>query len=544
MKTVRTSRLSPARALRRLGFRQTIRGALIVGWLTGIMMGAQGAAYVTAYPDQHSRDIFVASLKSMPAVGFLSGEIDDALTPASYSIYKSIALTTIIVSIWGLFAITKLLRGQEEDGRMEPLLSGAVTRRSVAAQILLGFGYSLLTAFMIAWAMIAALGALPHVELSPGSAALLTLGVFLPGIFFISFGVLSSQLALTRGRAVAYAIVPLLVLFMIRGAANSVSEWNWLKQWSPFGWTDLLNPVRHPAPEWIIPTLILAPLFIGTGMYLIGRRDYGSSVLPQSTVAKSRFFLLANDVQLSIRQNIVTFFAWCIGTLAYAGLLTSVAKVGADALASSPSFSKVIGQLGGNYDDLVIAFIGFGGLFTALILLVMVAVSMGNVRHQEAKGYLDNFLVQPVKRSRWLVGRILIIIAMAAIISLLTGYTIWQIADAQGIAIQLAIIMQNSIALMGTIVLLVGIGTFLYGLFPRFTSIGMFVVIIWAFVVDVFKSLFSLNDWIDKTSLLHYVAFAPTKSPDWQTFSWLLAIGILLITVGVWLFSRRDIVSE
>lgn len=540
----RSQNYSPSRALRRFGFRQTIRGALIIGWLTGIMMGAQGAAYVTAYPDQHSRDIFVASLRSMPAVGFMSGEIDDALTPASYSIYKSIALTTLIVSVWGLLVVTRLSRGQEEDGRLEPLLAGAVTRRSVTIQLLIGFGYSLTVAFIIAWVMIAGLGALPNVELTPGAAALLALGVFLPGFFFAAFGVLTSQLALTRGRAVAYGLVPLLTLFMLRGTANSVSEWNWLKQWSPFGWTDLLNPVRHPAPEWIIPTVIFAPLFICAGLYLVSRRDFGASVLPQSTHVKSRFFLLSSDFTVSIRQNIIPFFAWCTVTLAYAGLLASVAKVGADALASSPTFTQVMAKLGGTYDDLVIAFLGFGGLFTTLILLVMTAVCMSSLRNQEAKGYLDNFLVQPIGRSKWLIGRIIIIIGMATIISLLAGYVIWQIATAQGVAISLGIMLQNALALTGTIILLVGIGTFLYGLLPRFASIGMFVVIIWAFVVDVLKSLLSLNDWIDKTSLLHYVSFAPTKSPDCSTFLRLVCIGVFLITIGVWCFTKRDIVSE
>ncbi|MDB5183688.1 MAG: hypothetical protein JWO07_369 [Candidatus Saccharibacteria bacterium] len=109
---------SPTKAIRRFAFRGTLRGAIILGLLVGIMMGAQGAAYAAAYPDQHSRDLFIVSLKSAPAVGFLAGEIQDASTPASYSIYKSIALTTLIVSVWGLLITTLLFRAKEEDGRM------------------------------------------------------------------------------------------------------------------------------------------------------------------------------------------------------------------------------------------------------------------------------------------------------------------------------------------------------------------------------------------------------------------------------------------
>lgn len=537
-------KLSPSRALHRLGFRQTLRSALVIGFLTGIMMGAQGAAYAAAYPDQHSRDIFVASLKSAPALGFMAGEIDDALTPASYSIYKSIALMTLIVSVWCLLTTTRLLRGQEEDGRIEQLIAGKITKFRASKNILIGFGYSFCVALFIAWIIISALGLDPKVGLSIGSAGLLTLGVFLPGVFFGSLGALTSQLALTRGRAVAYGLTPLLVLFVIRGTANSINAWDWLKHWSPFGWTDLLNPVRDPHVLWIVPTIIFTIICLPFALYLAHKRDLGSSILPQSTYAKSRFFLLGSHLQLSIRQNIVTFFAWCIGTLSYAGLLSAIAKVGADALSSSPAFVQVIHQLGGSYDDLVIAFLGFGGLFTALILLVMVAVCMGGVRQQEAKGYLDNFLVQPIRRSIWLSAKIVVITTMAFLISLLASFVIWLIAHYQNIALDLGIMSQNATALTGPIILLVGIGTLFFGALPRLTTIAMFAVIIWAFVVDVLKSFFKLDDWTDKTSILHYVSFAPTKTPDWNQFTWLIVIGTTFICIGIWRFTQRDIVSE
>lgn len=536
--------LSTNRALRKFGFRQTLRGGVIIGLLTGLMMGAQGAAYAEAYPDQHSRDIFVASLKSVPSLGFMAGEIDDALTPASYSIYKSITLMTLLTGIWGLLVTTRLLRGQEEDGRMEQIVSGRTTLTKATAHILIGYCYSLVIAFVIAWLIIAGLGASPKVDLSFGAAGLLTLGVFMPGIFFTGLGVLASQLALTRGRAIAYGLIPLLVFFVIRGTGNSVSDWNDLKKLSPFGWTDLLNPVRHADATWLIPSLLFFVIFVFAGLYFTKKRDLGSSIIPQSQYAKARTFLLGSAYRLSLRQNISTFIWWTIGTVAFSALLAAIAKVGADALASSPAFANVIGKLGGSYDDLVIAFIGFGGLFTALILLVMATVVMGSVRNQEAKGYVDNLFIQPVQRTAWLGHRLLLTIAMIWAISMLSGYTVWQIAMAQGVPLDLGIITQNATALIGTVILLIGIGAFIYGALPRMTTIVMYTVIIWAFVVDVLKSFLSLDDWIDKTSLLHYVSFAPTTTPDWVTFWWLIGIGLVLAAIGLLLFRRRDIVPE
>jgi putative exporter of polyketide antibiotics len=245
-----------------------------------------------------------------------------------------------------------------------------------------------------------------------------------------------------------------------------------------------------------------------------------------------------------VRQHLGPFIWWGAGALAYAGLVAAIAKTGADLLAGSPAAAGIIATLGGSRDDLVIAFLGFGGVFTALILLVMSAVLVGALRAQEAKGYLDNLLVQPVRRTVWMIYRLLIIAVMALIISLLCGYLIWQLAANQGVSLDIAIVLQNASALVGTIILLIGIGALVYGLLPRFATIAMYTIIIWAFVVDILKAFFKLDNWVDNTSVLHYVSFAPTKAPDWTQFIWLIAIGVVLATLGVYFFSKRDVVLE
>ncbi len=535
---------SPARALRQLGFRQTLRGALIVGVLAGLMMGAQGAAYAAAYPDQHSRDMIVASLKSTPGLGFMAGEIENAGTPASYAIYKSIAVMTLITGVWGLMVTTRLLRGQEEDGQLEQIISKRTTKLSASYHLLAGYGYSLLLAFVIAWAAIAALGTDPQVKLSSSGAFFMAVATFLPAIFFGALGVLTSQLAVTRGRAMAYALVPLLFLFAIRGAANSIIDWNWLKQWTPFGWSDLLNSVLHVQPLWVVPAIAFSIVFVGAGLYFARVRDLGSSILPQSQIARSHFYLLNSPVSLAIRQNIGSFTWWLVGTLVFTGMLAAIAETGTKLLESSPAAAELFSKLSNAHSDLVITFLSFGGLFTTIILLIMVTVYLGGVRRDEAKGYLDNMLVQPVSRASWLTWRLSIIIVMATIITFLAGYLTWQFTANQNISLDFWIVTQNMLTLVGPVTLLLGIGAFLYGFLPRAAVAIMYAVIVWTFVVDILRAIFSLNDSIEKTSLLHYVSFTLDKAPNWSSFAWLVSIGVVLASIGVWQFTRRDIVNE
>ena len=536
--------LSPARALRRHGFKQTLRGALIVGVLTGLMMGAQGAAYAAAYPDQHSRDMIVASLKSAPGIGFMAGEIENAGAPDSYAIYKSIAVMMLITGVWGLMVTTRLLRGQEEDGQLEQITAGRTTKLWASAHLLTGFAYSLLLAFVVAWVFIAVLGTDPQVKLSASGAFYMTAASFLPAIFFGALGVLTSQLAVTRGRAMAYALVPLLVLFAIRGAANSITDWNWLKQWTPFGWSDLLNAVLDPHPGWIIPTAIFGVTFTAFGLYFAKQRDLGASILPQSQNAKSRFYLLKSPAQLALRQNSGSFSWWLVGTLAFTGMLAAIAETGTKILEDSPSAAAVFSKLGNTHSDLVITFLSFGGLFTTIILLVMTTVYLGNARRDEAKGYLDTVLVQPVTRASWLTWRLLIIVSMATVITILAGYLTWLFTANQNISLDFWTVTQNMLVLVGPVILLLGIGVFFYGITPRVATAIMYAIIVWTFIVDILKAIFSLNDSIEKTSLLHYVSFSLDKTPDWSNFAWLASISFALALIGIWRFTQRDIINE
>ena len=92
--------------------------------------------------------------------------------------------------------------------------------------------------------------------------------------------------------------------------------------------------------------------------------------------------------------------------------------------------------------------------------------------------------------------------------------------------------------------LTLGVGALLYGFLPRLAAAAMAVVIGWAFVLDILKSLFHLGSFITKTSILTYIPTNPSKAPDWTGIAWLVAIGLALAALGTWRFTRRDIVAE
>jgi ABC-2 type transport system permease protein len=535
---------SVASSLRKFGFKQSLKGALVVGILAGIMVGGQGYAYSEAYPDDKSRAQLKSSVEQAPAFGIIYGETKNLPSPAGYMVYRTVTFLSIIASVWGLMTVIRLLRGQEEDGRWEIIASGNTTSKGASLHILLGFSLALLLAFVICFAATTAYGTIPAINAPPSAGLFISLAIFAPATLFSGLGFLVSQLSVTKRRALFYGLIPLLILFAVRTIGNTTSDWHWLKMFTPFGWTELASPVIDPNMAWLLPSFILAPILVISGMYFIARRDLGAGILHESSTAKPHYFLLGSATWLALRQNSVLFISWGIGALFLSGIMAIISGIAASAVSDSETLKNAVSQIGGGSHDMAVAFIGAGLVLIVIALLLMVTANMANLRSSEAKNQLDNILVQPVRRSKWLVGRLIIILAAALAIALICALATWAMAHAQGIALDLGTLLLVNTALIGTVVFTLGFGALLYGLVPRLAVLGMYTVIAWSFLIDMVGSVVKFDDIIVKSSLLHYVSLSPTENPDWSTFTCLVTLGLIMAALGVVAFTKRDIISE
>lgn len=534
---------SPQRALRRFGFKQTLRAALIIGVIAGFMQVAQGIAYQKSYPDQVSQEKFAASLTSAPALGLLYGETQNLDAGAEgYMVYRTVGFMALITSIWGLLATTRILRASEEDGRWEVIRTGAVTARSASKNVMVGFLYSWLLSFTISTGLMAMIIATSDLSLAFITTVVINLLVFLPALLFGAAGLLTSQLGLTRHRALMYGLVPLLVFYLLRGIANTQADFRWLMIFSPFGWVDLTSPIIDPRYWWLAPFAIFTALFAALGL-ILAQRDLGSSVIKQSDVARSRFYLLGSSWKLALRQNIWMYVSWTTIAVVIAALMASLSGIAADATADSKSLSDSFNAVAGT-NDIKIAFLGAGFIFLVMILMIMITTVIGSIRSDEAKQYLDNILVQPRRRTAWLTHRLLLGFAIAILISVATGLITYLIGSSQDIALEFGKVLATSITLIGTIGFLLGLGTLLYGLTPRIVTPLMYLVIGWSFLIILLSSVVKLNSIIQHSSLFHYASFNLAAWPNWATFGWLIGLGLIMAILGVVAFAKRDIAIE
>lgn len=538
-----SSLLSPHLALQRFGFRQGLKGSLIIGLLVGFMVLIQGYGYAESYPDKASQEKFAQEMSSVPSLGILYGSNEDLTAGApGYVVYRVVAFMSLIIAVWGLMAITKILRGNEEDGRWEVIRTGNVTSVSSTFHVVIGFFYAFLLSFTVGTLGIILITSLPAINMSLQDAILVSCALYAPALVFIGVGVFVSQLAITRRRALLYGLIPLLFAYFIRSIGNINTDYQSLLYFTPFGWNMLINPVLAPQPWWLVPAIISSVVFLVFGV-MLAKRDLGSSIINESTTATSRFFLLGSPWQLALRQNIWVYVAWSILALAMGAIVASILDVATNATAGSSVLSQSVEALAGTSHDLRLAFLGAGIIFVVLVLLIMATVLIGSIRNDEAKQYLDTILVQPKTRSMWLVSRLILGIVIVVVISFATMALTYAAAP-RDLPIEFAKMSAHSIAMVGSIILLMGVGTLLYGILPRLAVIAMYLIITWSFIIDLVSSVVTLNEIVLKSSLFHYMSFDLAKWPDWQTFGWLACLGIAMMLGGIYLFTKRDTVIE
>jgi ABC-2 type transport system permease protein len=532
--------------VRRFTFRRVLRGALILGVFAGLENILQAFGIVAAYPNLAQRERIVHDLASNPALGLLYGDIHaNIASVAGYMVYRTSVLLAVVAAVWGLLTATRMLRGQEEDGRWEVLLTGSTTAVRATRDTLLGIGLALGVAYVLTVAIIAGAGASPKVQVSLTASLFYGLSLLASAALFAGIGALTSQLAATRRRAVLYGLLMLVGLFVLRAVGNVASSLVWLKDVTPFGWIDRLHPLTDPRPIWLLPLFLLTAACVVSALLLVTRRDLGDSVIAEPSTARPSYGLLGTPLGVSFRLSRGTLLGWLFGSVAMSAIFAGVAKTAAQSLQDSGSLSGAVSKLSGSATaSLATAFLSIAGYFVATILMVMVITGLGAVREEEGLGRLENFVVGDVSRTRWLAGRLLLLAGGSVVICLVSSLAVWAIAALQGVDVDAPRLIIGGLNVVGPVLLLLGVGTVLYGLRPRLMTGLLYAWLAWSFTADIVASVVKLNKLVLNTSLLHQIALTPAADPKWSTFAILVVSGVLLMVFGSWALERRDLLAE
>jgi ABC-2 type transport system permease protein len=457
-----------------------------------------------------------------------------------------IGIAAIVGPVCWLLVAARTLRGEESSGRWELVLAGRTTPGRATAAALAGLGAGALAMYLPVTLLTMLSGRSSSVHIGVGQALLFGLAIVAPATEFLAIGAVASQVMPTRARAAALAAGAFGAAFLLRAAGDAVARAHILTYVSPLGWVEQLHALGRPQVVWLLPIAGLVGVCIWATLCLAARRDLGASLLADADSAEPRTALLGSPIGIAIRLSWQATTRWIAVVIAAGVLYGALARSAGQAFATSSSLQHFSGDLSHALEpDLVStgarAYAAIIFLLLATLLMAYVASAAGKLREDEAEGYLDNLFVRPVSRQRWLAGRVALMVAVLVVVALLGGTVFWIAAAAEHTGLSLGQLVQASLNSATPAVALAGLGVLLLGFAPRLVTVACWVIVAWAFMLDLLGAAIPINHWLMDTSLLKQLALAPAANPNWRVCVTYLAIGAATALLGGWRFTRRDV---
>ena len=183
--------------------------------------------------------------------------------------WRSLGILTFVGAVWALLAGTRLLRGEEEAGRWEILLSGQTTRRRATASALAGLGISLAGLFTITGVLTVAAGRYPGADFPLGGSLYLALTLTGSAWVCMAVAALTSQLAPTRRAAATWASGAFGLMFLTRAIADSAISLHWLRLLAPARLDRGASSTDRRQLVMLIPLVSFIFLLSGAAIYLL-----------------------------------------------------------------------------------------------------------------------------------------------------------------------------------------------------------------------------------------------------------------------------------
>jgi ABC-2 type transport system permease protein len=519
--------------------RRASRSGAVWGAVFGVIVASSAISYTKIYSTPAERDALATAFGSNHATSALFGPATDIQTVAGFTVFKSFMTIMILGALWGLLTSTRLLRGEEDAGRWDLLLTGASTTRSATVGALLGLATGAGALLLVTAAITVVTGLKSDVGLAAGSSLYFALAQVACPAMFLAVGALTSQLSATRRQAATLAAWILGASYLLRMVADAGVGWHGLIWATPLGWVEELQPLTAPHPVAFIPIVAFTAIVAAVAIHLSAHRDVGGSVLPDRSHAPARLRLLSGQLGLSARLVRPVVIGWMCA-LGVTGLVLGLIALQAGGTISGSSVEDVFARLGASGTGAE-AFLGVAFLVVAALVSFLAAGQITAARTEESEGRLEPLVVAPLARGSWLGGRLLIATVVVVAGGVMAGVFTWIGTASQGTGVHLTTLLEAGINVVPPAVCLLGLGVLGLALRPRWTSYVVYGILGWSLLIEVVGGAGRGRRWLLDTSLFHQMAAAPAVHPNWTTNAVLVALGVVSAGVGDLWFARRDL---
>ncbi|MGZ3626234.1 MAG: ABC transporter permease subunit [Ktedonobacteraceae bacterium] len=530
----------------------------ILGW--GLGIGLLIYVVLSSFPSLVETPAARASLVSLgPSFAWIAEplKID---TPGGYATFKY-GFTVLVMALWPLLASSRMLRGEEERGSMDVLLSMPRGRGRVALEKLAAIWTALLGMGLLIGLSTYAGGMRVNADFSLGDSLLSGLNLALACGVFGSLALLISQFTQERGTASGLTGGLLLIFIMVDMVHRVIPNTDWISHFSPIYYYNLNKPL---VPGFGINVgalgvlLALSIILSVASIWLFVRRDIGGTVklpawlhLPERA-SRAEQVLPANAWSLrsvytrGLGMMVVPGIWWTLAIAGSAAWMVFIVKQTESQLAtiaqSSPLLKDILTKVGGG--DITTNATILSALFTFMPLLLM-AFAVTQVNRwaaDEEDGRLEMVLSTPQPRLNVLLARFAALTTVLVIIGVLTLIATELAALAAGLKLDSGNVAVAALSMIPMGLLIAAIGFLFSGWLRTAIDTGLlsFLLVIWFSITFIGPEL-NWPDGVQKLSAFYYYGTPLLHGLSLGNMLLVLAVAVVALALASVRFMRKDI---
>ena len=532
----------------------------ILGW--GIGMGLVIVSPMASVASLVTTPQARAALTSLAASFAWNADPIATDTVGGYATFK-IGIFIYLIALWPLLAASRALRGEEERGSMDVLLSLPRPRVRVAIEKVAAIWTALLAMGLIVGLLAFIGGQTFGADFGMAGALLFGLNLALLCAVIAGVALLISQFTQERGPAAGATAGLLLVFIVVDMVHRVIPSTDWISRFSPIYYYNLSKPL---IPSFgtnavgLAVLLALAVVLTAAAIALFDRRDVGATVplprwlhLGQRTTRPASTLPVADWSLRSVYARslgviLLPTLWWTVGIAGFAGWMVVVvqqleAKL-ATIYSSSPAFGSLLKNLGGGNADFNASFLSAMFLLLPLLLMAFVVTQVNRWSADEEQGRLDLVLSTPQSRLRVLLGRFAALATATVAICVVTLATSAVAAAAVSVNLDAGNLVAAMLGMVPLGLLVAAIGYLAAGWLRTAADTGLvsFVLVIWFFISFIGPEL-KLPDATLRLSAFYYYGTPLMHGLQLANVVGLIVVGAIALAIGSLRFIRKDIAT-
>jgi len=545
-------------------FLKTLRDyrVAILGWGLGIgvltpVVFVSISSVLTNSPEVRAE---LLALAQNPVLRLFAEPID-IVHPGGYATFR-LSLVLPLVSIWALLAVSRTLRGEEEHGALDVLLSTPRSRLQVATEKLAAVGMALLLIGLQIGLLAFAGAKTTGLQLELTQALLFGLNIALLAFVFGAIALVLSQFTHERRPAAGMTGALLGLSFVLTSAGRTLPNGEWIGRLSPLYYFELSKPLipGYGANRGgMLALAALAVILIALGVSLVVRRDVGGSiVLPAALQFRERASRPVRSVWSphsvfagSLRSLAAPTMWWGLAVAAYAGLITAILR---QAQQNVAGLLKSLANSAPMYADVIARFIGGGDstsnarfLNLIFILLTVVVAAFGLTlanrwAADEEEGRLELLLGTPQSRALVILSRFAAVSVALLIVAGLILISVTLTAAAVGMSLDRSRLVQAALGMVPVGLVVAGFGYLLAGWLRMALVTGILTAFLFAsFILTAVGALFKWPDALLQLSVFEQYGAPLVDGLRISNMLGLLGASAVALTIATIRFSRKDL---